>query len=66
MRFIHIFLVGYFLLLVGVFLGLWKAGLFARVDPFWIVIGGIIAAGLGVMLAVAAGRPTITEEFEGK
>jgi hypothetical protein len=66
MRFIHLFLIGYFVLLVGLGLALWKAGVLARVDSIWIVIGTIIAIGIGVMASVASGRPTITEEVEGK
>lgn len=66
MRFIHLFLIGYFVLLIGFGLALWKAGVLARVDSIWIGIGVIIAIGIGIMASVASGRPTITEEVEGK
>lgn len=66
MRFIHLFLIGYFVLLVGVGLALWRAGVLARVDPIWIAIGAIIAVGVGIMLSVSSGRPAITKEIEGK
>src|SRR5690242_8459499 len=66
MRFIHLFLIGYFVLLLGFGLALWKSGVLARVDSIWIVIGTIIAIGIGIMASVASGRPTITEEVEGK
>ena len=66
MRFIHLFLIGYFVLLLGLGLALWKAGVLARLDSIWIVIGTIIAVGIGIMASVASGRPTITEEVEGK
>ena len=66
MRFIHLFLIGYFVLLIGFGLALWKAGVLARIDSIWIVIGTIIAIGIGIMGSVASGRPTITEEVEGK
>jgi hypothetical protein len=62
MRFIHLFLIGYFILIVGVGLALWQSGVLSRIDPIWIVIGSIIAVGLGVMAAVSSGKPTITEE----
>ena len=62
MRFIHLFLIGYFVLLVGVGLALWQSGILRRMDPIWIGIGAIIAVGLGVMAAVSSGKPTITEE----
>jgi hypothetical protein len=65
-RFIHLFLIGYFVLLVGVGLALWRAGVLARVDPIWIAIGAIIAVGVGIMLSVSSGRPAITKEIEGK
>ena len=34
----------------------------AHVSGMWIAIGTIIALGLGIMLAVSAGKPTITQE----
>ena len=43
--------------LVGVGLALWKAGVLARVSPVWIAIGGLIALGVGIMLAVSSGKP---------
>jgi hypothetical protein len=62
MRFIHLFLIGYFVLLVGALLALWKAGVLAHVSGVWVGIGAIIAVGLGIMLAVASGKPEITRE----
>ena len=64
MRFIHLFLVGYFVLIVGVGLGLWQTGLLSRVAPIWIAIGALVAVGIGIMLAVSSGKPTVTEEFQ--
>jgi hypothetical protein len=62
MRFIHLYLIGYGLLVVGVGLALWQTGVLDRIAPIWIGIGAIIAAGLGIMLSVSSGKPTITEE----
>ena len=62
MRFIHLFLIGYFVLIIGVALALWQSGVLNRVAPIWMAIGGIIAVGLGIMGAVTSGKPTITEE----
>jgi uncharacterized membrane protein len=62
MRFIHLFLIGYFVLIVGVALALWQSGVLSRIDPMWIAIAAIMAVGLGIMAAVTAGKPTITEE----
>ena len=62
MRFIHLYLIGYFVLVVGAVLALWQAGVLARVSPAWLGISVIIALGLGIMLAVSAGKPTVTRE----
>ncbi len=62
MRFIHLYLIGYFVLVVGAVLALWQSGVLARISGVWLTIGMIIAVGLGIMLAVTAGKPTITRE----
>ena len=62
MRFDHIYLVGYFLLLVGALAALWYGGVLSQISPIWIVIGLVIAVGLGIMLAVSSGKPEITRE----
>ena len=62
MRFIHLFLIGYFVLVVGAVLALWKAGVLAHVSGVWVAIGILIAVGLGIMLAVSSGKPEITRE----
>jgi hypothetical protein len=62
MRFIHLFLIGYFILIVGVGLALWQTGMLSRVAPIWIGIGALVAIGLGIMLSVSSGKPTLSEE----
>jgi hypothetical protein len=62
MKFINVYLVGYFLLIIGGALALWQAGILQQVGPVWIVIGLIIALGLGIMLAVSSGKPTVTTD----
>ena len=62
MRFIHLFLIGYFVLVLGAVLAMWKAGVLAHVSGVWVAIGMIIAVGLGIMLAVSSGKPEITRE----
>jgi hypothetical protein len=64
MRFIHLFLVGYFVLVLGIGLGLWQTGALSRVAPIWIVVGVLVAVGVGIMLSVSSGKPTISEEIE--
>ena len=58
MKFIQLFIVGYFILVIGVGLALWQTGVLARISPIWIGIGGLIALGIGIMLAVSSGKPT--------
>jgi hypothetical protein len=62
MRFIHLYLIGYFVLVVGAVAALYQSGVLAHVSGVWIGIGVLIALGLGIMLAVSAGKPTVTEE----
>jgi hypothetical protein len=64
MRFIHLFLIGYFVLVLGIGLALWQTGVLSHVAPIWIGIGGLVAVGMGIMLSVASGKPTISEELE--
>ena len=58
MRFIHLYLLGYFVLLIGAALALWKAGILVRIPGIWLLISVIIAVGLGIVLAVSSVRPT--------
>ena len=63
MRFIYLYLAGYFILAIGAMLALWQAGVLARVPGTWLAIAAIIVVGLGVLLAATAVRPTtITRE----
>jgi hypothetical protein len=62
MRFINLYLIGYFVLLIGALAALWYGGVLRHVSPAWILIGLVIAIGLGIMLSVSGGKPTITEE----
>jgi len=62
MRFIHLFLIGYFLLVLGAAMALWKAGVLAHVSGTWLTIGAVIVVGLGIMVAVSSAKPAITRE----
>ena len=62
MRFINMYLIGYFILLIGALPALWYGGVLRHVSPVWVVIGLVIAVGLGIMLSVSGGKPEITKE----
>ena len=64
MRFIHLFLIGYCLLVLGGILALWQMGVLQRIAPIWLGVGTLVAVGLGIMLSVRSGKPTIGEEIE--
>jgi hypothetical protein len=44
MRFIHLFLIGYFVLIAGVGLALWQLGL-PGTAPIWLCIGALLVSG---------------------
>jgi hypothetical protein len=60
MKFLKIYLVGYFVLLVGAGLALWQAGMLDDIPGVWLAIGLIIAVGFGIMLAVASSPRAVT------
>jgi hypothetical protein len=62
MRFVNVYLIGYFLLVIGALAALWYGGVLRQISATWIVIGLVIAFGLGIMLAVSAGKPETTRE----
>lgn len=64
MKFMKLYLVGYFVLLVGATLALWQSGILDEIPGVWIAIGVVIAVGFGIMLAVSSGRPAVTTTTE--
>jgi hypothetical protein len=62
MRFIHFYLIGYFLLIVGAGLALWQAGALSFIGPLWAILGTALAVGLGVLLALTADKPPVTQD----
>lgn len=62
MRFVNIYLAGYFVLIIGALAALWYGGVLQHISAVWLVIGLVIAFGLGIMLAVSAGKPELTRE----
>ena len=62
MRFVNIYLIGYFILVMGALAALWYGGALGHMSAGWVIIGLVIAFGLGIMLAISAGKPEITRE----
>ena len=62
MRFVSVYLIGYFLLVLGALAALWYGGALRQISAMWVLIGLIIAVGLGIMLAISAGKPEVTRE----
>lgn len=60
MKFLKLYLIGYFILVIGGVLALWQAGVLEEIPGTWIAIGAVIAVGLGIMLAVASGPRAVT------
>ena len=60
MKFLQLYLIGYFVLLIGGVLALWQSGVLKQIPGVWIAIGAVIALGFGIMLAVSSGRPAVT------
>ena len=52
MKFLKIYLIGYFILLLGAGLALWRSGILRQIPGVWLAIGAIIAIGLGIMFDV--------------
>jgi hypothetical protein len=57
MKFINMYLVGYFVLIVGAVLAMWQLGVLNDLTPIWISIGVLVAVGIGIMMAVSSGKP---------
>ena len=60
MKFMKLYLVGYFILVIGAVAALWQSGILDKIPAIWIAIGAIVAVGLGIMLAVSSSRPAVT------
>jgi len=49
-------------LILGIGLGLWQTGVLGHISPVWIGVGALVAIGVGIMLSVTSGKPTVSEE----
>jgi len=54
MRALHIYLIVYFLLVIGAGLALWQAGVLSRVSPLSLLVAAAIVIGLGIVLALTS------------
>lgn len=52
MKWASMYLMGFMVLIGGILAALWKLGVLESVGTTWIVIGVVIALGLGMMFAV--------------
>jgi hypothetical protein len=60
MKFMRLYLIGYFVLLAGAVLALWQSGILRQIPGIWLAIGLVIAVGLGILLAVSSTTPVVT------
>ena len=62
MTFMRVYIVGYFVLIAGALVALWKGGVLAHIPLVWLAIGLIIAVGLGIVLAVTSTGPPVSSD----
>ena len=62
MRFVNVYLLGYFLLIIAALFALWHGGVLRHLSPVWVLAGFVMAVGLGIMLSISAGKPDITRD----
>ena len=60
MRFLKLYLIGYFVLLFGAGWALWESGILDEIPGIWLAIAAVIAVGFGIMLAVASTPRAVT------
>ncbi len=60
MKFMRLYLIGYFILLAAAVLALWQSGMLRQIPGIWLAIGLILAVGLGIVLAVSSTTPVVT------
>jgi len=66
MKWTGVYLLGYVILIGGVLAALWKLGVMARIDTTWILIGVVIAIGIGIMIAVTSSGSKQNIEIDRK
>ena len=53
MKWAGMYFIGFVVLIGGLLAALWKLGILQNIETTWIVIGLVILAGIGIMVAVA-------------
>lgn len=66
MKWMQMYLVGYLIVLGGLFAALWKLGVIERIGPGWTAIGIVVAMGLGFMVSVSGSGNKETVEIDQK
>jgi membrane associated rhomboid family serine protease len=66
MKWTGIYFLGYVILIGGLIAALWKLGILARIDTTWILIGVVIAIGIGIMIAVTSSGSKQNIEIDRK
>jgi hypothetical protein len=62
-RLLHLYLIAYFVLVIGAGLALWQAGVVARLPGAWLALAALITIGLGVVLALtSSSRPPLVRD----
>ena len=51
MKWAGMYLVGFVVLIGGLLAALWKPGILQNIETTWVVIGGVILMGMGIMFA---------------
>jgi hypothetical protein len=59
-----VFFVGYLIVIIGIVVALWHAGVLAQIGATWTAIGVLIALGLGIMFAVSSAGPKQTIDID--
>ena len=62
MRFVSVYLLGYFLLICAALFALWQGGVLQRLSPVWVLASLVVAAGFGIMLSLSAGKADVTQD----
>lgn len=57
MRFVYLYLIAYFTLIIGAGLALWQAGILQHAPPLWLGITALFVVVLGFLLPVTSAPP---------